>query len=193
MAKKTPSKKRKPAVKARRVPKPPKQRRLVDIKILTDNVKIQELLKTPEFKTKFDLAKSQIIERYNLIKSPPFCKILKCDKTGLVILLQVYPSKRNAIHNNFCAVTITTMLGRVLYDEQAEFKNLRRACEYVSDFNQEQAARFTQSAINAHAKDMINYVATELSPIMDRIMKPNPDQKKAVSLPYKAEPIEIRK
>jgi hypothetical protein len=191
---KTTIKKRMAISKARRKKNAPKQqrRRLVDIKILTDHPKIQELLKTPEFKERFEKTKGNIIAGYNLLKTPPFCKILKDDKTGLVILLEVQPHSGRYIHKLPATVNITTMVGRIKYVETADFKNLRRACEYVNDFDQKQSARFTESAINVHSKDMINHVISELSPMLDKFMRPNhSNDQKEVRLPYKAEAVKL--
>lgn len=169
MAAKTKNRKRKPAAPKKQQPAA-KKGSLLDIRLLTTNPKVKELIdKDPDFRAKFEKAKAGIIAGHGMIKSPEHAyKILKCKKTELVVLIQVQPSDRRSIHKEAAAVIVSTMCGRIQYGETIEFKNLKRACEYVQDVDQLQIERFTSETVKRHAHDIANSVISELKPIVDK-------------------------
>jgi hypothetical protein len=187
---------KKPAAKPQAKKAPAKkERRLTDIVLLTDDERIKDAMKDPKFKAEFDKRKDIIIQRFNLIKSPPSnCKIIVESESGLTVLLQIQPSNPRSIHRGPCAVTITTFVGRVQYFEQPEFTNLRRACEYIKDFGQEQAKRFTEAALNKHANDVMRSVVSDIVPMLEsatvnnKMAPENNGDKKEVKLPYEPQP-----
>lgn len=183
MATKTKTQK-KPAAKPQAKKAPAKKgKRLTDIVLLTDDERIKDLMLDPKFKAEFDKRKDLIIQRFNLTKSPPSsCKIIIDNATGLTVLLQIQPSNPRSIHQGPCAVTITTFVGRVQYFEQPEFTNLRRACEYIKDFGQEQAARFTEAALNKHANDIMRSVVRDIVPMIDSALADNGDKREVKQL-----------
>lgn len=164
--KKQPTKK--PAAKPRAKKASAKKPELVDIQFLTNHPKVKELAKQPNFKQRFELVKEKIKAGYKFIESPPFCKPLIDKSTGLIVLLEVQPSDPKSIHRKPAAVFIKTMVGRLQYIEEAEFKNMQRACEYIADFDQKQAARFCASAVKRHAYDVTEMAMKEIMPLIDQ-------------------------
>lgn len=167
--------KKKPAKKTAAKPRAKKasakKPELVDIKFLTNHPKVQELAKQPNFKQRFELVKAKIKAGYDFIQSPPFCKPIIDKSTGLIVLLEVQPSDPNSIHRRPAAVFIKTMVGRVQYIEEAEFRNMQRACEYISDFDQKQSARFCSSAVKKHAHDVTISALKDIEPMIDQALE----------------------
>ena len=135
-----------------------------NIVLLTNNPKIKELMKDPEWARKFEEKKQQIAEGYNQIKSPKFCKIITDEKSGLIVLVYVMPASNDRIKRSPAEVYVMTMVNNICHVEMVKFSSLKRACEYVGDFDQEQSARFCDTAVRIHAVNICNNVIKNFAP-----------------------------
>lgn len=134
-----------------------KRKPKVTIEILGPNA--AELMKNPAFKVAFEQKKQAIIDGYKDIlckKSPPFCKIINDVTTGLRVLLMIVPENDRNIKKSGAAVIVSTMVGNINYSEAIGHGNLKRACEYIADFEQKQSARFCETAVSEYARDIVN-------------------------------------
>lgn len=124
--------------------------------------KALQLLKSPSFKENWEAKKDAIIDKYKNVSTPPFTKIIKDKKSGLVVLISASPKDIKDIRNCDCEVFIQTMLGDIHYVEHITFSSLKRACEHVQDFNQAQSERFCQTAIRKHKRAIVAANTTSL-------------------------------
>lgn len=131
----------------------------------------EKLMKHPRVIAAIEAAKRSIIEGHKHIVSPPYCKIITDEKSGLKINLLALP-ERGELGENQGTVALTTVIaGGVVYEERAHFESLTKACEYIDDFEQKQSNRFSHRAISHYAKKVVMRIDNRISPVINSVVE----------------------
>lgn len=97
--------------------------------------------------TKPKASKKTAAVKVEIPKSHAFARTLVCLKTRILISISALPANDKRIKSSEAAVFLHTLIGNTGYQEKVEFENMPRALEYVADFGQTQALRFSAAAI----------------------------------------------
>lgn len=86
------------------------------------------------------------------LSSHRFAKTIVCSETKILISLVALPTLDKEVLTSNAEVQISTVLGRASHHETVVFDDIYRACQYIADFAQPQANRFSQKAVLVNAK-----------------------------------------
>lgn len=153
-----------------------------------------KFMQHPLVRIAFGKMERDIIRGHEKISSPNYVKTIQEAKSKLKVTVMAIPES-NEIAKDGGTVYATTIIDKICYEEITHFTSLDHACEYVTDFSQVQAARFTNRAVKDYAQSIINKAANQIEPMLKKANEQinEANDKKAALTDNREQPAEAKK